>query len=128
MEEPTERAKLLFSLWTEENSVVSQKTNLFVATEAILVAAVVTSPSLGWLVTLVGLAVSANWLLSVGRTLRYRDHWRRLLSQEGEVAMFPPAARTVLGWLPSRLALLSLPLAGVLMWLLLWVFPLRLPA
>lgn len=119
-----EKYKILFDLWKSENPIKTNKLQMLMATNSILVSVFfLTEHNLG--IALVGFLFSLIWLLSIGRTVSYQHHWysqmEDLRQKYRNNTMFQihsveikPAAW---GRVSSRYYLLGTPIATAIAWL-----------
>jgi hypothetical protein len=120
-----EKYKLLFELWMSENPIKTSKLQVLLATNSILVSAFFLAGRVVW-IALVGFLFSAVWILSIGRTTSFQQHWRLQMEdirkKYGDNPMFeihsvkikPP----VWGRVSSRYYLLGTPIAMAIAWLI----------
>lgn len=119
-----EKYKLLFDLWMSENPVKTSKLEMLMVTNSILVSAFFLAGQPSWL-ALVGFLFSLVWVLSIGRTVSFQQHWRsqmeNLKAKYADNTMFqihslqisPP----VWGRVPSKYYLLGTPIVTAIAWL-----------
>jgi len=120
----TEKYKLLFDLWMSENSVKTNKLQMLMATNAILVSALALAQRPVLWIALAGLVFSLVWVLSIGRTVSYQQHWatqmEELRRQHSSNAMFQiHSTKTRLpiwGRVSSKYYLLGTPIATSIAW------------
>jgi hypothetical protein len=122
-----EKYKLIYDLWKSENSVKTNKLQVLLATNAILVSAFSLTGTRGsiW-IAFVGFAFSTVWILSIGRTVSYQEHWQRQLEEirkkYSSNTLFQihsaPAKHAVWGRVPSKYYLLGTPIATAIGWLI----------
>lgn len=117
--------KDIATLWLQENAVVNQKTAYYFASVAILAWPVVYAAHngllvVGFLLALLGALFSAMSFFSIARTAAYRDHWRReLTSASADYAdMFSRISFKWYEGLRSNSVLISLPVLGLIIWVL----------
>jgi hypothetical protein len=127
-----EKYKLLFELWTSENSVKTNKLQMLMATNAILVSALTLAQRPVLWIALAGFVFSLVWILSIGRTVGYQEHWKVLMDeirkQYGSNALFQThstqTALPVWGRVSSKYYLIGTPIATTIAWLSVIVFTL----
>jgi len=119
-----EKYKLLFDLWMSENPVKTSKLQMLMATNSILVSAFFLVGQPLW-IALVGFFFSVVWILSLGRTTSFQQHWRlqmedlrkeysgNTLFQIHSVEIKP----AVWGRVSSRYYTLGTPIATAISWL-----------
>lgn len=131
-----ETYKLLLNLWQSENPIKTNKLQVLLAVNGLLVSAVSLSggfvPEL-WYVYVAGAVFSLIWTFSIGRTSFFQDLWQaRLLELQRrypgdsrfsvlENARYRSQARLlvrVFGAVPSRWYLLLSPFAFAIIWLI----------
>jgi len=119
-----EKYKLLLELWMSENPVKTSKLEVLIATNSILVSAFFLANHTVW-IALAGFFFSAIWILSIGRTLSFQQHWRSqmesLRKEYSDNAMFQihsvEIRPSVWGRVPSKYYLLGAPIALSVAWL-----------
>jgi hypothetical protein len=134
-----ETYKLLLSLWQAENPIKTNKLQVLLAVNALLVSAVSISGGFAgdnWYVYLAGAVFSFIWTFSIGRTALFQDAWQ--IKMQALQARYPRDPRfsvldtravlkqarwwvRVLGGIPSRWYLLFSPLAFAIVWLAIFV-------
>ncbi|HEX9812807.1 MAG TPA: hypothetical protein VGA88_12090 [Burkholderiales bacterium] len=135
IERDFETYKLLLNLWQSENPIKTNKLQVLLAVNGLLVSAVSLSggfvPGL-WYVYVAGAVFSLIWTFSIGRTSLFQDLWQaRLLELQKRYpgdsrfsvldnARYRSRARLlvrVFGAIPSRWYLLVSPFAFAIAWL-----------
>jgi hypothetical protein len=132
--------KLLLGLWAGENPIKTNKLQVLLAVNGLLVTAVSFSGGFKrdlWYVYVAGTAFSLIWTLSIGRTALFQDVWQMNIqelqtrypndsrfalldsSQEREKADW---VLRVLGGIPSRWYLLFSPFVLALAWLAILIY------
>lgn len=119
-----EKYKLLLDLWKSENPIKTNKLQMLMATNSILLSAFfLTEHTFG--IALVGFVFSLVWVLSIGRTVSYQHHWYSQMEdlrkkytgntmfQIHSVEVKPP----VWGRVSSRYYLLGTPFSTAISWL-----------
>lgn len=116
---------LLFNLWMSENSVKTNKLQMLMATNAILVAALTISQNpIGW-IAVAGFTFSLVWVFSIGRTVAYQKRWQDqmevLRTGFPTIPLFnihsTKTKEPIWGRVPSRYYLLGTPIGTTLAWL-----------
>lgn len=139
VERDFETFKLLLNLWQSENPIKTNKLQVLLAVNGLLVSAVSLSggfvPEL-WYVYTVGAVFSLIWTFSIGRTTLFQNVWQaRMLELQKhypddsrfsvlENERYRPQARLlarVFGAVPSRWYLLLSPFAFTIAWLVVLV-------
>jgi len=70
-----EKYRMLNDLWMSENSVKTNKLQVLLATNAILVSAMsLAEQPIIW-IAIAGCVFSTVWVFSLGRTVEYQKHW-----------------------------------------------------
>lgn len=130
-----ETYRMLLELWRSENPIKTNKLQILLLTNALLVSAVAIAGGFRselWYLYAAGAVFSAIWLFSIGRTSLFQDVWQVRL-QELQ-ARYPDDPRfsilatdkakrqarrltRTFGAVPSRWYLLYAPLAFALAWL-----------
>jgi hypothetical protein len=130
----------LLTLWASENPIKTNKLQVLLAVNALLVSGLQVSGKIvdsgNWLVYLTGALFSAIWTLSIGRTALFQEIWQMKLTrlqhkwtddprfqvldtrQDKQAA---PVLLRRLGFVPSRLYLLFSPLAFAAGWVMLLI-------
>ena len=119
-----EKYKLLFELWMAENPIKTNKLQMLMATNSILISAFFLAGQTVW-IALAGFLFSFVWILSIGRTLSFQQHWRSQMedvrSHNSNNAMFQVHSLKikpdVWGRVPSKYYTLGTPIATTLAWL-----------
>jgi hypothetical protein len=132
-----EAYKLLLGLWSGENPIKTNKLQVLLAVNALLVSAVSVSGGFTpdkWYVYAAGLVFSLIWTFSIGRTSLFQDVWQMKIRDLAarhpddvrfsilETAREQREARPLLrafGGIPSRWYLLFAPFGFALIWLIL---------
>lgn len=120
--------RLIFDLWKSENSIKTNKLQVLLATNSILVSAFFLTGHSFW-IALVGSVFSFVWVLSIGRTVSYQEHWRALLEDirksypnthmfQIHSAEIKPA---IWGRVPSKYYLLGTPIVAAVCWLIVFL-------
>ena len=135
IEHDFETYKLLLNLWQSENPIKTNKLQVLLAVNGLLVSAVSLSGGFGpelWYVYVAGAVFSLIWTFSIGRTSFFQDLWQaRLLELQKRYpgdsrfsvldnARYRSQARLlvrVFGAVPSRWYLLVSPFAFAIIWL-----------
>jgi hypothetical protein len=130
-----ETYKLLLNLWQSENPIKTNKLQVLLAVNGLLVSAVSLSGGFGpelWYVYVAGAVFSLIWTFSIGRTSFFQDLWQaRLLELQRRYpgdsrfsvldnARYRSQARLlvrIFGAVPSRWYLLVSPFAFAITWL-----------
>jgi hypothetical protein len=130
-----ESYKLLLTLWQSENPIKTNKLQVLLAVNALLVSAVQLSggfTSNNWFIYLAGAVFSFIWTFSIGRTSLFQDVWQaKLLALQNRYPGDPrfailqtdAAMKQVRWWVrifggvPSRWYLLFSPFIFALAWL-----------
>ena len=129
-----EAFKALLALWQSENPIKTNKLQMLLLVNALLISAVAIAGGLSaelWYVCVAGIVFSAVWALSIGRTSLFQDLWQaRLAELQRKYADDPrfsvldvksrrprasPLTRTF-GAVPSSWYLLATPAALTLAW------------
>lgn len=136
VERDYETYKLLLDLWQSENPIKTDKLQMLLAVNAILVSAVQLSGGFtidNAFIYVAGAVFSTIWMFSIGRTSLFQDVWQaklRALAQRyphdarfsilQTDAVLPQARRWVrwFGSVPSRWYLLFSPFVFALAWLM----------
>ena len=71
-----EKYKLLLQLWAGENVVKTNKLQMLLLANSILISAFVFAPEYNMLIALTGLVFCTIWFFSIGRTLASQKHWK----------------------------------------------------
>ena len=120
--------KLLFDLWKSENEIKTNKLQVLLATNSILVAALALTGHPMW-IAIVGAVFSTIWVFSIGRTVAYQEHWKDLMEEirkkHSGIDMLtihsaqikPP----IWGRVPSKYYLLGTPIATAIGWLIVFI-------
>jgi hypothetical protein len=119
-----DKYKLLFDLWMSENPIKTNKLQMLMATNSILVSVFFLTEDIFW-IALVGFFFSLVWVFSIGRTVSFQHHWQsqmELLRQEysGNIIFQTHSAKIsppAWGRVSSRYYLLGTPMATVVGWL-----------
>ncbi len=132
-----ETYRQLLRLWAQENPIKTHKLQVFLLTQAVLVAAVVLNGGLvagNALLFLAGVLVSLVWTWSLGRTALYQEIWQIKLQElagnhpeDPRFALLKTAVAKrraprwlrILGGVSARYYLVGAPLLFTLAWLLL---------
>lgn len=116
--------KDIATLWMQENAIVNQKTNYYVASMAMLAWPTVTlwlndRSMLAAYIALLGAVASVISFISIARTAAYRDHWRTELGKASEQyrEMFEQVQFKWYQTLSSNGTLIATPLFGLIVWL-----------
>ncbi|MFL6623727.1 MAG: hypothetical protein ACJ8KA_14030 [Sulfurifustis sp.] len=135
VERDYETYKLLLGLWQSENPIKTNKLQVLLAVNALLVSAVQLSGGFtrdNWFLYLAGAVFSAIWTFSIGRTSLFQDVWQAKMRaiaqrypQDSRFAILQTedalkqARRWVrlFGSVPSRWYLLFSPFVFALAWL-----------
>jgi hypothetical protein len=136
--------RTLLDLWKSENPIKTNKLQVLLAVNALLVSGLKVSGDVidpdNWLVHLAGAVFSAIWTLSIGRTALFQEIWQmkltRLQHKWKDDPRFQildtrqdkreaPALLRRFGFVPSRLYLLFSPFAFAAAWVILLVASLR---
>ena len=120
-----DKYKIVFDLWKSENSIKTSKLQVLLATNAILVSAFFLAAQSIW-IALVGFIFSLVWILSIGRTISYQQHWKSLLEEIRKDYSGNPlfqihsvkAKVAVWGKVPSKYYLLGTPIGATIAWLI----------
>lgn len=127
-----EKYRLLFDLWMSENSVKTNKLQMLMATNAILVSALsLTKEPVVWIAS-AGFVFSMVWVFSIGRTVGYQSGWFVQMEQIRQLhntnAIFQihntKPKVPIWGRVPSKYYLLGTPLATTLAWLMVIIYAL----
>jgi hypothetical protein len=136
--------KCLLELWSRENPIKTTKLQVFLAVNALLIAAVNISGGVTgtrWYVYLAGALFSGIWMFSIGRTSLFQDIWHIKLADLRsrhlddlrfsilEVEQARKRTRPMLqmfGGISSKWYLLFAPLALALAWLIVLIVSLTL--
>lgn len=118
-----EKYKLLFDLWMSENPIKTNKLQMLLATNSILISAFFLVNQTIW-IALVGMFFSLVWVLSIGRTVEYQRHWKTqmdvLRKNYTDNTMFQTHSTKIkpslLGKISSRYYLLGTPVAMSIGW------------
>ncbi|MGD0646054.1 MAG: hypothetical protein ABSA75_14205 [Candidatus Bathyarchaeia archaeon] len=120
--------KLINDLWMSENSIKTNKLQVLLATNSILVSAFFIANHPVW-IALVGSVFSMVWVLSIGRTVSYQERWQSLL--EGIERQYPSAhvfqihsekpKAAIWGRVPSKYYLLGTPIGAAVCWLIVFI-------
>lgn len=119
-----EKYKLLYDLWKSENPIKTNKLQMLMATNSILVSVFfLTEHIFG--IAFVGFFFSLVWVLSIGRTVSYQQHWRSqmedLRQKYSDNPMFQIHSGKIKhapwGRVSSRYYLLGTPIATAIAWL-----------
>ena len=119
-----EKYKLLLGLWQSENPIKTNKLQVLLATNAVLVPAYFLADRTPW-TALVGFLFSLVWTLSIGRTVAFQRHWRgqmeELRKQYSNNIVFQihnqPVTAPIWGRVHSSLYLIGTPIATAVGWL-----------
>lgn len=119
-----EKYKLLFDLWKSENPIKTNKLQVLIATNSILVSVFFLMKHTIW-IPLVGFAFSLIWIFSIGRTVSYQHHWYSQMENlrkkySGNIVFqihSVKAKSPIWGRVPSRYYLLGTPFATTISWL-----------
>ena len=119
-----EKYKLLFDLWKSENPIKTNKLQMLMATNSILVSVFFLTEYTFW-IAFVGFLFSLVWVLSIGRTVSYQHHWRSQMEDLRQKYSDNPMFKihsvkirpTTWGRVPSRYYLLGTPIATAVAWL-----------
>jgi len=127
-DEKAEVAKVIYEMWRHENDIVNQKTAIYFTALSILLVALPNAPLI---TSIVGLGISIIWLISIGRTVAFRVHWKgkieNLLKNSSDLiqrrySLFPTREEEKkmpwYGRVPSTLVLLGTPLLGAIFWVI----------
>ncbi len=120
-----EKYKLLLELWMSENPVKTSKLEVLLATNSILVSAFFLANHTVW-IALVGFFFSAIWVLSIGRTWSFQQHWRSQMEDlrkeySGNTMFQIHSAEikpSIWGRVPSKYYLLGAPITLSVAWLI----------
>jgi len=127
-----DRYKLLFDLWSAENNVKTNKLQMLMATNAILVSAVsLVGHTVIW-IAVAGFVFSLVWVFSIGRTVAYQNHWHQQMEDirkgnPAEPLFQVHATKTkepLWGRVPSKYYLIGTPVATTTAWFLVIVYSL----
>jgi hypothetical protein len=118
-----EKYKLLLELWMSENPVKTSKLEMLLAINSILVSAFFLANRTVW-IALAGFFFSAIWVLSIGRTVSFQQHWRSqmedLRREHSDNPLFQihsvEIKPSIWGRVPSRYYLLGTPIALSIVW------------
>jgi hypothetical protein len=126
--------RLLVDLWARENPIKTAKFLVLLATNALLIAAVILAGGFipkNWPLCLVGAAISLVWTLSLGRTTLFQEGWRLKIREiaarypedarfqvleAGEAREKAPCILRVTGAVPSLYYLVGAPILLCLAW------------
>ena len=70
-----EKYKLLLKLWMSENPIKTNKLQVLMMTNSILVSSFILVSNNLW-IAVAGFIFSSVWILSIGRTVIYQKHWQ----------------------------------------------------
>ncbi|MCK5627870.1 hypothetical protein KAI12_00245 [Candidatus Bathyarchaeota archaeon] len=123
-----DKYKIVFDLWKSENSIKTSKLQVLLATNAILVSAFFLTEQSIW-IALVGFIFSFVWILSIGRTIGYQQHWKSMLEDirkkdpNNQLFQIHSAKAKVPIWgrVPSKYYLLGTPIATTIAWLIAFI-------
>jgi hypothetical protein len=121
-----EAIKSLTQIQSQDNNVLNQKLSQYLAVQTLIV---VVDQKAGWghiIPPVLGLLTSLIWFFSIGRTIQYRRHWKlrikKLVDNDKELEPFdfgePPGKWY--GALESQWVQLTVPVLGMLLWIVLW--------
>jgi hypothetical protein len=119
-----DRYKLLFDLWMSENPIKTNKLQMLMATNSILVSVFFLTEDIFW-IALVGFFFSLVWVFSIGRTVSFQHHWQSQMEQlrqeySGNTIFQTHSAKISpppWGSVSSRYYLLGTPMATAVGWL-----------
>ncbi len=135
--------QMLLGLWTQENPIKTNKLQVLLAVNGLLVSAASVGEGFTarkWPVYAAGAAFSFVWVLSIGRTSLFQDAWQRKLEELRDrhpgdprftvLDTKPARAKAALmlrlaGGVSSRWYLVFSPVVLALAWLVLLAFSLR---
>jgi hypothetical protein len=140
VERDYESYKLLLGLWQSENPIKTNKLQVLLAVNALLVSAISISGGFTankWFVYLAGALFSLIWMFSIGRTSLFQDVWQIKLGEFQQ--RYPQDPRFTLletrrqrqqahwllrlcGGISSKWYLLFSPLGLAIIWLLILLF------
>ena len=130
-----ETYQLLLDLWMQENPIKTNKLQVLLAVNALLVSALSLSPGSGredWYVYVAGACFCLIWTFSIGRTSLYQAVWQQKLNElaathEGDARFHAHVAGAhrakaamalrILGGISSKWYLLFAPVAFALGWM-----------
>jgi len=126
-----DKYRLLTELWMSENPIKTNKLQMLMATNSILVSAFFLAGYIPW-IPAVGFVFSTVWAFSIGRTVAFQHYWYSQMDVirkaypnntlfETHVAEFRPP---FFGSLSSRYYLIGTPIATALAWLAVLVYTL----
>ncbi|MFZ3059965.1 MAG: hypothetical protein WA102_09550 [Candidatus Methanoperedens sp.] len=129
----TDKYKLILDLWKSENSIKTSKLQVLLATNSILVSAFFLTGRSIW-IAFVGFIFSIVWILSIGRTISYQQHWHSLLEDirkkySSNIIFQIHSAEikpSVWGRISSKYYLLGTPIATATGWLVVFLTHVRL--
>jgi hypothetical protein len=119
-----EKYRLLVELWMSENPVKTNKLQMLMATNSLLVSAYFLAEPTVW-IALVGFVFSLVWVFSIGSTLTYQRHWKsqmeQIRAQYPDITVFQIHSEKVetpaWGGISSRYYTLGTPIATAAGWL-----------
>lgn len=127
-----EKYRLLYDLWMSENSVKTNKLQVLLATNAILVSAFALGQRPSPWIALAGFWFSVVWIFSIGRTVSYQQHWSKQMDKMADQnkedtyyrihleSVDPPPP--LWGRVPSKYYLLGTPIATSFVWLVVLLY------
>ncbi len=98
VERDFETYRLLLDLWAQENPTKTNKLQVLLAVNAILVSAASVSDGVGrsdWPIFVAGLVFSLIWTFSIGRTSLYQSLWQAKLRELGKRYPDDPRFRVI---------------------------------
>ena len=119
-----EEYKLLFKLWMSENPIKTNKLQVLMVTNSILVSSFFLVSNNFW-IAVVGFIFSLVWILSIGRTVSYQHHWHsqmeKLRQEHNDNTLFQihsvEITPIVWGRVSSKYYLVGTPIATAIAWL-----------
>lgn len=120
-----DKYKIVFDLWKSENSIKTSKLQVLLATNSILVSAFFLAGQSIW-IALVGFVFSLVWIMSIGRTVSYQQHWKSMLEDirtqysSNPIFQIHSTKAKVAFWgkVPSKYYLLGTPIGATIAWLI----------
>ena len=124
-ENAIEKYKILFDLWMSENSIKTNKLQMLMATNAILVSALALANYVAIGIAIGGFVFSLVWIFSLGRTVAYQEKWKEQMNDlknnfpnnEIFTTHITTSPKQVWGKIPSKYYLLGTPIATTIAWL-----------
>ena len=123
-----DKYKIVFDLWKSENSIKTSKLQVLLATNSILVSAFFLTSQSVW-IALIGFVFSFVWILSIGRTVGYQQHWRLMLEEIRKKDLTNPlfqiqsvkAKVPIWGSVSSKYYLMGTPIGATIGWLVTFI-------